>query len=115
MITGLHGEQPADADQAPAEVVAQSVLVNSEGDGTPWETPDLLERLAQRSHLEQERLGTQSRLGSWELGRPDNLLDGLGQNNKSTNGKFKKVLVQSTVDPAQALISNTVPQNRPTP
>lgn len=31
VITGLHGEQPADVDQAPVEVVSQSLLVNSKG------------------------------------------------------------------------------------
>lgn len=30
-ITGLLGEQPADVDQAPVEVVSQSLLVNSKG------------------------------------------------------------------------------------
>lgn len=30
-IAALHGEQPADVDQAPVEVASKSVLVNSKG------------------------------------------------------------------------------------
>lgn len=93
-ITGLHGEQPADVDQAPVEVVSQSVLVNSKG-RHPVVNAGLAVAI---SHLILTRNGSRHKTDfeSWELGnKPDTLVDGWRQNNKSTGAKIKTVLVSS--------------------